>query len=219
MFFFFFKQKTAYEIGVRLVGSEMCIRDSGKDEQSFTFTELPITTANASTDKITYKLVFLGYNDAESIYRSIDDTAATSGTIEGSTASRYDDAVSTKYTYAINNYVALYTSYIKLDHSLITTGDDVKFSVQWDDDSNNDGVRPRAVTLNLYANGQRVKDLLGHNSGTGVVSANPAVCTVSDDGNVWTYTWRNYQKYLKGCLLYTSPSPRDGLLSRMPSSA
>ena len=69
----------------------------GQDEQSFTFTELPITTANASTDKITYKLVFLGYNDAESIYRSIDDTAATSGTIEGSTASRYDDAVSTIY--------------------------------------------------------------------------------------------------------------------------
>ena len=27
VFFFFFKQKTAYEIGVRLVGSEMCIRD------------------------------------------------------------------------------------------------------------------------------------------------------------------------------------------------
>ena len=26
------------------------------------------------------------------------------------------------------------------------------------------------------------------------------------------------QKFL-GCLLYTSPSPRDGLLSRMPSSA
>ena len=25
--------------------------------------------------------------------------------------------------------------------------------------------------------------------------------------------------WLTGCLLYTSPSPRDGLLSRMPSSA
>ena len=25
--------------------------------------------------------------------------------------------------------------------------------------------------------------------------------------------------YYNGCLLYTSPSPRDGLLSRMPSSA
>ena len=29
----------------------------------------------------------------------------------------------------------------------------------------------------------------------------------------------NYSRYLSGCLLYTSPSPRDGLLSRMPSSA
>ena len=27
------------------------------------------------------------------------------------------------------------------------------------------------------------------------------------------------QKELSTCLLYTSPSPRDGLLSRMPSSA
>ena len=26
-------------------------------------------------------------------------------------------------------------------------------------------------------------------------------------------------KIVKACLLYTSPSPRDGLLSRMPSSA
>ena len=26
-------------------------------------------------------------------------------------------------------------------------------------------------------------------------------------------------KYIGACLLYTSPSPRDGLLSRMPSSA
>ena len=26
-------------------------------------------------------------------------------------------------------------------------------------------------------------------------------------------------KVLRSCLLYTSPSPRDGLLSRMPSSA
>ena len=33
MCFFFFKQKTAYEIGVRLVGSEMCIRD--RDIQSY----------------------------------------------------------------------------------------------------------------------------------------------------------------------------------------
>ena len=28
-----------------------------------------------------------------------------------------------------------------------------------------------------------------------------------------------YEGEYSGCLLYTSPSPRDGLLSRMPSSA
>ena len=33
--------------------------------------------------------------------------------------------------------------------------------------------------------------------------------------------WKNdfYDEDAKACLLYTSPSPRDGLLSRMPSSA
>ena len=29
----------------------------------------------------------------------------------------------------------------------------------------------------------------------------------------------DYQEWYNSCLLYTSPSPRDGLLSRMPSSA
>ena len=48
--------------------------------------------------------------------------------------------------------------------------------------------------------------------------------------NRWTFLGDSYQggydyfmgKYLEPyyyCLLYTSPSPRDGLLSRMPSSA
>ena len=30
---------------------------------------------------------------------------------------------------------------------------------------------------------------------------------------------REFAEWKKHCLLYTSPSPRDGLLSRMPSSA
>ena len=42
-------------------------------------------------------------------------------------------------------------------------------------------------------------------------------------GRVWfVFIWQNPlgQLALYGaCLLYTSPSPRDGLLSRMPSSA
>ena len=31
--------------------------------------------------------------------------------------------------------------------------------------------------------------------------------------------WKAATEQAKSCLLYTSPSPRDGLLSRMPSSA
>ena len=34
------------------------------------------------------------------------------------------------------------------------------------------------------------------------------------------FSTNNYQaKWIKSCLLYTSPSPRDAQLSRMPSSA
>ena len=35
-------------------------------------------------------------------------------------------------------------------------------------------------------------------------------------GKTLMQKWKNK---IGGCLLYTSPSPRDGLLSRMPSSA
>ena len=46
-------------------------------------------------------------------------------------------------------------------------------------------------------------------------------------GMVWTSGWRLAAAVsnsgglglIGACLLYTSPSPRDGLLSRMPSSA
>ena len=34
-----------------------------------------------------------------------------------------------------------------------------------------------------------------------------------------TAATKKYQQINDNCLLYTSPSPRDGLLSRMPSSA
>ena len=44
------------------------------------------------------------------------------------------------------------------------------------------------------------------------------------DGNEDEFEWdapggRDLQLEFNDCLLYTSPSPRDGLLSRMPSSA
>ena len=38
-------------------------------------------------------------------------------------------------------------------------------------------------------------------------------------GRVWTRVFPNIPVSKKPCLLYTSPSPRDATLSRMPSSA
>ena|SRR5664279_3005685 len=39
------------------------------------------------------------------------------------------------------------------------------------------------------------------------------------DWNLYGRLERLFLKLYEDCLLYTSPSPRDGLLSRMPSSA
>ena len=46
-------------------------------------------------------------------------------------------------------------------------------------------------------------------------------CSNSDKLRLDTMSRDNVEEIIitKGCLLYTSPSPRDGLLSRMPSSA
>ena len=48
----------------------------------------------------------------------------------------------------------------------------------------------------------------------------PAEGATAEENSAW-WTSRGYIAVGAGiaCLLYTSPSPRDGLLSRMPSSA
>ena len=47
----------------------------------------------------------------------------------------------------------------------------------------------------------------------------PTVGDIWDCENVGDFLCGFFVGELVGCLLYTSPSPRDGLLSRMPSSA
>ena len=49
-----------------------------------------------------------------------------------------------------------------------------------------------------------------------------ATLTISDESGSLKAKWfgpQYIESRFKDCLLYTSPSPRDGLLSRMPSSA
>lgn len=173
---------------------------------TYTFTGLPITTADTSVEKITYSVYMIGYTDCDGNYRAIKDTAASSGEIQGATSSNYDDAVYSVYRYAINNFstgaaASAYSGEISLDHDLITTRDDIQFSIQWEDESDNDGKRPGAVTLVLYANGVPVQQQPLHNSGTGVASASPSNCTVSGNGDVWTYTFKDYQKYNNGAAI------------------
>ena len=50
-------------------------------------------------------------------------------------------------------------------------------------------------------------------------NADPPVCKILDYGKFKYEAQKRANEARKNCLLYTSPSPRDGLLSRMPSSA
>ena len=77
----------------------------------------------------------------------------------------------------------------------------MKFNIIWDDESDNDGYRPSAVTLTLYADGVPVENWQGtgeHQKNTGTVTVNSGMCDISEDGNSWTYTFEGYQKYKDG---------------------
>ena len=83
--------------------------------------------------------------------------------------------------------------------------------------------------------GNKIKPLLDWTLHSLYVSSTPEqrdriVDVISSDGsfdvNEFIRQWMLFQfdyykmiEHFTGCLLYTSPSPRDGLLSRMPSSA
>ena len=80
--------------------------------------------------------------------------------------------------------------------------------------SDNDGKRPGAVMLVLYADGVPVYENPMHNSGTGVESVSASECTVTDDGDTWTYCFRDYQKYNNGkAIEYTVAVKNDDLVN------
>lgn len=177
----------------------------GQDSYSYTYRAedklLPITTVDSSVEKVIYYVYFKSYTDADGVKHEIEDPHATSGEIVGASGSDVDNTVYAKYDYSLNNYMmhgATYAGGISLRHDLITTGDDIAFTIQWADEHNNDGLRPDAVTLTLYANGQPVANNPMHNSGTGLVSVSEGMCKVSENGDAWTYIFEDYQKYNAG---------------------
>ena len=80
-------------------------------------------------------------------------------------------------------------------------------------------INVRRSGSNITVNGLTVRNTGNATSGTGVeigyyLSANNTINT--SDILIGTHT---LPSLVSGCLLYTSPSPRDATLSRMPSSA
>ena len=185
------------------------VQDLVNEQDVTLFRGLPVQDNNASLQKRTYKIVPLAYTDCwGTTYR------VTAPAIDGyeadwdvQTNSIADDRTLTSYRVHLNNYgdsdngastgyeQGNYHSIITFDHALITTGDDIKFVIQWKDDGDNDGMRPGAVKLVLYGDGQTVRQNPLHNSQNGAVDANTGICEVTEDGNTWTYIFRDYQKY------------------------
>ena len=65
-----------------------------------------------------------------------------------------------------------------------------------------------------------VKDTVANIEETGVFAVNIVARAMADAMNVTSGPWdRDDDEFSQACLLYTSPSPRDGATSRMPSSA
>ena len=90
--------------------------------------------------------------------------------------------------------------YSKIPFSKVTKVDDrtVRYTIFIDEDSCNNLSRPGVSESSLNEIGLFIKNPKADNIETSILAA---------------------YRYFSNCLLYTSPSPRDGLLSRMPSSA
>ena len=72
----------------------------------------------------------------------------------------------------------------------------------------------------LYDPSREVPRLYGVYGLFGDELATPSTFVIDREGVLrWKYVGQRVGDQPPTCLLYTSPSPRDGLLSRMPSSA
>ena len=78
------------------------------------------------------------------------------------------------------------------------------------------GIAGMSMTYQLLSNGYKVMVIDNNKTKASVVAAgmfNPVIL------KRFTLAWNAHEQLNYACLLYTSPSPRDGATSRMPSSA
>ena len=86
-------------------------------------------------------------------------------------------------------------------------------TIDSDQDGDIDAVRVVAILNSTAASNELIVKLRGLHKEREVLETQEVA--FSGQTNITVV----YDAWSKGCLLYTSPSPRDGLLSRMPSSA
>ena len=173
-----------------------------KDTQASSGDMLVTTPTDHSTDPTSaYHYAISFYQDDSNHYFTSSEDAPTMLSDEGlSTIGTSDNAVNSSE----NPYWSIYTPYsgtLYMTHDLILTGDDIIFTIEWDDDSNRDGMRPEYVMLYLYAKDDNggfsliTTDTTAGSYQNGTVAVTEAMCQVSDDGNTWVYTFEDYQKY------------------------
>ena len=87
---------------------------------------------------------------------------------------------------------------------------DDSFRIDWADKGKNwvSGWCPNTIHAVIWNNLTGQNEIQSKDASTGMMTTNSNLSSTSDSVGSTTI-----------CLLYTSPSPRDGLLSRMPSSA
>ena len=78
-------------------------------------------------------------------------------------------------------------------------------------------IRPVTTLINNIRDGQTEGEAVSKSILQGVFEATKELGQPFISEAIWTEAATDI--IVRGCLLYTSPSPRDGLLSRMPSSA
>ena len=208
VFFFFFKQKTAYEIGVRLVGSEMCIRDRLTAAEYLAF------------EKDMHLLVIL--TDITNYADALREVSAARKEVPG------------RRGYPGYLYTDLATLYERAGRQNGKKGSITMIPILTMPED--DKTHPIPDLTGYITEGQIILSRELYRKGvTPPIDVLPSLSRLKDKGigagktradhaNTMNQLFAAYArgkdaKELMVCLLYTSPSPRDGLLSRMPSSA
>ena len=104
------------------------------------------------------------------------------------------------YSYGIDNVTSRWCGTVVMTHKLITRNVDVQ--AVWDDQSDNDKLRPDSITFSLYARDSA-------NSGFKKLTDTKYTIALSGSGNVWNYTFTDLPRFKDGYEIQYSIRPNE----------